>query len=171
MDTGLRGKPYKWDARTGRPTKFPEQFQRDSVALVEASGRPIAEVARSLRINRSTLWNWVRDTRRKLGVDLMWGSVTETEWDELARLRKEVIEPRTEKFSAGGALVGVPRSSFYAWLNRVPSARNHADAVLFGDISEIYVASRRTYGIPRVFAQLRLRHVREPRSKVARIRK
>ena len=81
----------------GRPTKFPEQFRRDSVALVESSGRPIAEVARSISINEGTLWNWVRDTHRKLADDVVPGSVTETERDELARLRKEVIELRTDK--------------------------------------------------------------------------
>lgn len=49
----------------GRPTKYPEQFGRDAVELVESAGRPIAEVTRSLSINEGTLWNWVRDARRK----------------------------------------------------------------------------------------------------------
>ena len=66
-------------------------------------------------------------------------------------------------------LVEVPRSSFYAWLNRVPSARDRADAVLLEVITEIYVASRRTYGIPRVVGQLKIRHIRVARSRVARI--
>ena len=94
MDTGLRGKPYKWDARTGRPTKFPEQFQRDSVALVEASGRPIAEVARSLRINRSTLWNWVRRARADRGER---AGLTTSEKTELAELCKENARLRMER--------------------------------------------------------------------------
>ena len=81
----------------GRPTKYPEQFRNDAVALVESSGRPIAEVARSLSINEGTLWNWVRDARRKVAHDAVPGSVTEAERDELVRLRKEVIELRTDK--------------------------------------------------------------------------
>ena len=48
-----------------RPAKYPEQFRRDAVELVESSGRPIAEVARSLPVSEGTLWNWVRDARAK----------------------------------------------------------------------------------------------------------
>jgi transposase-like protein len=34
----------------GRPAKHPDQFRRNALALVQSSGRPIAEVARSLGI-------------------------------------------------------------------------------------------------------------------------
>jgi putative transposase len=43
-------------------------------------------------------------------------------------------------------LVGVPRSSFYAWKNRVPSKREFDDRDLMKIITDIYVRSRRTYG-------------------------
>ncbi len=66
-------------------------------------------------------------------------------------------------------LVEVPRSSFYAWVNRRPSARDIADMALLEVISEIHVASRGTYGIPRVVGQLRRRGIRVARSRVARI--
>jgi hypothetical protein len=39
----------------GRPVKYPEQFRRDALKLVASSGRPIAEVARSLGIAEDTL--------------------------------------------------------------------------------------------------------------------
>jgi transposase len=81
----------------GRPTKYPEQFRRDAVELVESSKRPIAEVARSLSINEGTLWNWVRDARQKLAGDVDPEVLSESERDELRRLRKEVIELRTDK--------------------------------------------------------------------------
>lgn len=81
----------------GRPTKYPEQFRRDAVELVESSKRPIAEVARSLSINEGTLWNWVRDARKKLAGDVDPNVLSESERDELRRLRKEVIELRTDK--------------------------------------------------------------------------
>ena len=47
----------------GRPVKCPEQFRKDALKLVESSGKPIAEVARSLGIAEGALWNWVRAAR------------------------------------------------------------------------------------------------------------
>ena len=80
-----------------RPAKYPEQFRRDAVELVETSGRTIAEVARSLSINEGTLWNWVRDARAKKARDADPEGLSESERAELQRLRKEVIELRTDK--------------------------------------------------------------------------
>jgi transposase len=81
----------------GRPTKYPEQFRRNAVELVESSKRPIAEVARSLSINEGTLWNWVRDARQKLAGDVDPELVRSDSASTLRRLRKEVIELRTDK--------------------------------------------------------------------------
>lgn len=47
----------------GRPSKYPDQFRQDALDLVKSSGRPTAEVARSLGIAEGTLWNWVRAAR------------------------------------------------------------------------------------------------------------
>jgi putative transposase len=65
--------------------------------------------------------------------------------------------------------VEVPRSSFYEWSTRTPSARERADGELLEIIIEIHEASRRTYGIPRVLGQLQRRGIRIARSRVARI--
>jgi transposase len=81
----------------GRPAKYPEQFRRDAIDLVESSGRPIAEVARSLGISEGTLWNWVRAHRTAKARDADPDGLTESERDELRRLRKEVVELRTDK--------------------------------------------------------------------------
>ena len=80
----------------GRPNKYPDQFRRDALKLVESSGRPIAEVARSLGIAEGTLWNWVRAARDvdERGADP--DALSESERDELRRLRKENIELRTD---------------------------------------------------------------------------
>jgi transposase InsO family protein len=66
-------------------------------------------------------------------------------------------------------LVEVPRSSFYAWVNHTPSARDLADEALLVAISEIYARSRHTYGVPRVYGQLRRTGHRVARSRVARL--
>jgi putative transposase len=66
------------------------------------------------------------------------------------------------------ALVEVPRSSFYASRNRL-SARDLDDAWLANAIVDIHEASRRTYGSPRVHAQLRHDGRRHSRKRIARI--
>jgi putative transposase len=50
----------------------------------------------------------------------------------------------------------VSRSGFHAWAAREPSARAVADARLTERIAEIHTESRKTYGSPRVHAELRL---------------
>lgn len=66
-------------------------------------------------------------------------------------------------------LVEVPRSSFYAFVNHQPSARQLADEVLLETIREIHARSRGTYGVPRVYGQLRRTGQRVARSRVARL--
>ncbi len=81
----------------GRPAKYPPEFQREAVELVVGSGRSIAEVARSLGMNEGTLGNWVkaaRDARARAGDP---AGLSESERDELRRLRKEVVELRTDR--------------------------------------------------------------------------
>ena len=43
--------------------KFSDEFKRDAVELVRASGKPIAVIAQELGIYDSTLGNWVRQDR------------------------------------------------------------------------------------------------------------
>jgi putative transposase len=50
----------------------------------------------------------------------------------------------------------VSRSGFHAWARREPSARALADAALSERIAEIHGESGKTYGSPRVHAELRL---------------
>ncbi len=65
--------------------------------------------------------------------------------------------------------LGVSPSGFYAWQNRPPSVRTQADAVLQEQIHAIFLRSRRTYGAPRVHAELRALGVRCGRKRVARL--
>lgn len=51
-------------------------------------------------------------------------------------------------------LYGVTRGGYYAWRDRPPSARAKEDARLVDKISQAHLASRETYGSPRVHAAL-----------------
>ena len=57
--------------------------------------------------------------------------------------------------STACALLEVSTSAYYQWSRHLPSARASADAVLGERIERIHRASRGTYGVPRVHAQLR----------------
>lgn len=61
------------------------------------------------------------------------------------------------------------RSGFYAWRGRPPSARRHRDEQLTGLIGQIHDRSRRTYGAPRVHAELRRLGERCSCKRVARL--
>ena len=50
----------------------------------------------------------------------------------------------------------VSTSGFYAWRSQPCSDRDRADAVLTNTIVDIHRMSRRSYGSPRVHAELRL---------------
>lgn len=52
-------------------------------------------------------------------------------------------------------VVKVSRSGYYAWRDRPPSRRSVEDVALTAKIREIHEGSRRTYGYPRVHAELR----------------
>ena len=81
----------------GRPSKYPEEFRREAVELVKSSERPRVEIARSLGISDSTLSNWVNDDRDRQRRAEDPDALSESERAELARLRKENIELRTDR--------------------------------------------------------------------------
>jgi transposase InsO family protein len=66
-------------------------------------------------------------------------------------------------------LVGVAVSGFYAWLRRRPGRGREDDRRLGARIAAIVAASRRTYGSPRVHAELRAQGVRVGRKRVERL--
>lgn len=66
-------------------------------------------------------------------------------------------------------VLGVSRSGYYAWKKRPPSARTVRDGELTELITEIHDRSRRTYGAPRVHAELRRLDQRCSKKRVARL--
>ena len=67
--------------------------------------------------------------------------------------------------------MGVSRSGFYAWQGRDPSARDVADRELTELIRQIRVASRESYGAPRIHAELVDSGVHVGRKRVERLMK
>jgi len=65
----------------------------------------------------------------------------------------------------------VSRSGFHAWHSRPQSDRDSANADLLQKIKKVYQDSRRTYGSPRVTAELRSQGVSCSRNRVAKLMK
>jgi putative transposase len=66
-------------------------------------------------------------------------------------------------------VLGVSRAGYYAWARRPPSAYAEADAALLERVRAVHVASRATYGAPRIHAELRMRGERHGRKRIARL--
>ncbi len=66
-------------------------------------------------------------------------------------------------------LLEVSTSGYYAWRRRTTSQRARADAALLGRIREIHATSRRTYGAPRIHAELGASGTAVGRKRVARL--
>jgi putative transposase len=67
-------------------------------------------------------------------------------------------------------VLGVSRSGYHAWQRRPPSPRAREDAALTERIGRIHRRSLKTYGSPRVHAELRLDHgIRVGRKRVERL--
>jgi transposase InsO family protein len=66
-------------------------------------------------------------------------------------------------------VLGLARSGYYAWRVRSVSGREERDQQLTSQIQTIFTDSRRTYGSPRVHAELQAQGVRTARKRVARL--
>lgn len=81
----------------GRPAKYPPEFRREAVELVRTSERPVVEVARSLGITDSTLHNWLKADRDARARAADPDGLSESERQELQRLRKENVDLRIDR--------------------------------------------------------------------------
>lgn len=81
------------------------------------------------------------------------------------------IETHRQRHSVRRAcqLLTVSVSGYYAWRTRRESARSAANRALLEDIRAIHDHSRRTYGSPRVHAELKARGLAGGRHRVARL--
>ena len=74
--------------------EFTKEFKRDAVALVRATGRPIAQIARELGIYDSTLGNWMRQDAIDRGER---EGLTTQERERLRQLEAENAKLRMER--------------------------------------------------------------------------
>ncbi len=68
-------------------------------------------------------------------------------------------------------VLGASRSGFHAWTGRAPSARDVADGELLEQIRKIHEQSHKTYGAPRIHAELACQGIRVGRKRVERLMK
>lgn len=72
--------------------KYPDELRGCAVRLWRDTQRPIAQVARELRVHPEALRNWIRQDEADRGERD--DRLSTVERKELARLRKEVVELR-----------------------------------------------------------------------------
>jgi putative transposase len=165
---------------------YPPEFRRKVLDLIEA-GRKVADVARDLGISDQTIYSWRRQDRIDRGLEPGLSSGEKAELvaakrriaqleAELAihrrasELLKEALPPK-DRFAAIAAMAeeGLPvqlacrvlkvsESGFYDWRSRPPSQRAIRHAWLTDQIRAVHAASRGTYGVRRVCAELHFGH-------------
>ena len=86
-------------------------------------------------------------------------------------MKYRYIEKERQRYSVKQLCMalGIQRSSYYAWKKRKPSAREQQNRKLVEMIHKIYKLSRKTYGYPRVYAQLRKDGISCNRKRITRL--
>jgi transposase len=77
--------------------RFDAQFRAGAVRIVLETGKPIAQVARDLGVHEGTLGNWVNQAKEAAGQGARPGGLSESEREELRRLRRENAELAMER--------------------------------------------------------------------------
>ncbi|MBI1899384.1 MAG: IS3 family transposase [Acidobacteria bacterium] len=185
-------------SKTGQRARrqFTEEFKVGAVRLVLDEGQTVAAAARDLGLTESSLRNWVERAR----ADRTKGKtgLTTAEREELARLRKENRELRTERENlkkSRGLLreapavkfawiavekayfriselcraLDVARSGFYAWCRRPESAHTQRDRRLKVLVRASFDASKQRYGSPRIHEDLLEQQEQVSRKRVIRL--
>ncbi len=185
------------DTPKRRPRRqFTDEFKAGAVRLVLDDGKTVGAAARDLDLTETALREWVRRAQadRTMGRT----GLTTAERDELARLRKENRELRTERDilnNSRGLLREAPSvrfawiaaeraeftvaeccralrvspSGFYASQDRPASARTTRDAQLRVQVRASHAASRGRYGRPRVWKDLHEAGERISQKRVGRL--
>jgi len=99
VDTLILGVSPEEGVLMGRPSKYSLEFREQAVELVRVTGKAVAEVARDLSINDTTLGNWVKADNAERGVTDSSGllPLTAAERAELTKLRRENAKLKVER--------------------------------------------------------------------------
>jgi len=74
--------------------RYSPEFKRDAVALLQSSGRSVAEVARELGVSDMSLATWAREQAKNMGKEE--AEQAEADRKEAIRLRKRIKELEEE---------------------------------------------------------------------------
>jgi transposase-like protein len=89
----------------GKYRKFTPEFREEAARMVVETSRPIADVARELGVNETSLGNWVRAYREEHA-----GDEPPLQVSERARLREVERENRELRMKNDFLSKGVPRT-------------------------------------------------------------
>jgi putative transposase len=167
--------------------RFSPQFKAEAVQMVLETGKPIAEIARDLRINEGTLGNWVNIWRRENPEPTT--ELTPVERARVKEMKNEIRRLRMEnEFPKSGGLLRadatvaescalihaekdnyditfmcrlmrVPRSTYYAWTNRAETPTQARRRALAAEVTKEFEASRQTSGCRRIAVALNRRGI------------
>jgi putative transposase len=86
-------------------------------------------------------------------------------------MKYRFIEKQRKRYSVSCLclMLGIKRSSYYAWNKRKPSQREQNNQALIEHIRRIHKKYRKTYGSPRIYAQLRKQGYTCSKKRVARL--
>jgi putative transposase len=86
-------------------------------------------------------------------------------------MKYRFIEKHRKRYSVSRLclMLGIKRSSFYAWKKRKPSLREKDNQALIEHIRRIHKKYRKTYGSPRVYVQLKKEEIPCSKKRVARL--
>ena len=81
-------------AKRATSRRYTPEFKRDAVALLQSSGRSIAEVAKELGVSDMSLASWAREQAKSMNTKE--AEEAEADRKEAIRLRKQIKELEEE---------------------------------------------------------------------------
>jgi transposase-like protein len=164
--------------------QYPPEFKAEAIQLVRSSGRSISQIANELGVSGNSLRTWVKQAEIDQGQREGLTTEEREELKRLRREVKILLQEKEILKKSGSLLrqgerdkvklfsfidaekasypisvlcraLAVSRSGYYDWKGRPPSRRIWEDAALISKILEIHERSRKTYGSPRVHAELK----------------